>query len=370
MRVLLADLLPRRWWLLGCCLLLACEDPAPPSVRVTGAEPQGFRLQPQPDGVDIALIRFYREQPDTIHYEFRRHPGPGQLPWPVQRVVTLSATQVGMLCLAGARESIVAVDDKRYIYDAALRARIKAGEVKQIGETGQLDLEQLLQLQPDLVLVSGFPEGLSRDLQRLPALGIPIFPVAEWQESHPLARGAWVQVVAALLDRQSEVETRWQGITQRYDSLRSLVAEETRPLVLTGSPFQGIWSVPAGQSFLATLIRDAGGRSPWEVEPGTGSLNLDPERVYARGMKADLWLNPGTLQTMEALRATYPRFQQFPAVTKGEVYNCYRRARADGANAYWESGAVRPDLLLHDFIAMLHPEVVPVDSLYFYAALE
>ena len=39
---------------------------------------------------------------------------------------------------------------------------------------------------------------------------------------------------------------------------------------------------------------------------------------------------------------------------------------ASGANDFWESAIARPDLILSDVIAILHPEILP-DYQLFYA---
>ena len=41
-----------------------------------------------------------------------------------------------------------------------------------------------------------------------------------------------------------------------------------------------------------------------------------------------------------------------------------------GGNDYYESGIVRPDLVLEDFIRILHPEVLPDNDLFYYKNLE
>ncbi|MDP5171471.1 MAG: ABC transporter substrate-binding protein [Bacteroidia bacterium] len=352
-------------------LLPACQqaeqvaDLAAPSPTA-----QGFHLTPLADGWDVDLIRFYLPEPDTLHLEFRQNPGPNQLSWPVERVLTLSATQVGMIALAERQDAIVAVDDKQYVYDSLLRERIDLGEVAEVGYVGQLDMETIVALRPELVLTSGFSDGSNQDLLRLEALGIPLLPIAEWQETHPLARADWARVVGAVLGESAVVDPALAQIHARYDSLVALLhGVDVRPLVLTGSPFQGVWSSPAGESFLANLVKDAGGKTAWESQPGTASLALDPEVVYLEGLRADVWINPGTVKTIAELTGAMPRYAVFPAVKAGNVYNCYRLAREDGANAYWESGAVRPDLVLQDFMAIFHPDLFSHFSMTYYEPL-
>ena len=43
-----------------------------------------------------------------------------------------------------------------------------------------------------------------------------------------------------------------------------------------------------------------------------------------------------------------------------------------GGNDYWESGVVQPDVVLHDLIAIMHPEVLDENDreLHYYQRLE
>lgn len=353
-------------------ILLSCESPPGelPDPISSSESAQGFHLDKVPDGWDLSLIRFYQDVPDTLRYEFRRNPTDNQIPWPASRIVTLSATHVGMVIMADARDAVVGVDSRDFVYDEELGQRIESGEIIEVGQNGQMDLEKILEVKPDLVLISGFPDGASRDLIRLGELGIPLLPVAEWQETHPLARADWALVVAAALDKTEQVQPQLDSIHQRYHRLiTDLPEERERPLVLTGSPFQGTWYVPAGNSFLATLVHDAGGRTAWEAEAGTGSLPLDPEVVYPVGLQAAIWVNPGVYQNQEELLGAFPRYQPFPTIAQQQVYNYYKQALPNGANAYWEEGPVRPDLVLRDLMTIFHPDLRGNSPLTYYRRL-
>ena len=57
---------------------------------------------------------------------------------------------------------------------------------------------------------------------------------------------------------------------------------------------------------------------------------------------------------------------------KRQVYNCNKRLNVAGGNDYWESGVVQPDVVLHDLIAIMHPEVLDENDreLHYYQRLE
>jgi len=49
----------------------------------------------------------------------------------------------------------------------------------------------------------------------------------------------------------------------------------------------------------------------------------------------------------------------FRPVALKQVYNFNKRLLPSTANDFWESAVARPDLLLADVIAILHPDLLP-----------
>jgi len=63
------------------------------------------------------------------------------------------------------------------------------------------------------------------------------------------------------------------------------------------------------------------------------------------------------------------RFADFKPFKNGnDHYN--KRTNDAGANDYWESGAVNPQLVLSDLIRILHPELLPKHELVYYHQLK
>ena len=102
------------------------------------------------------------------------------------------------------------------------------------------------------------------------------------------------------------------------------------------------------------------------------SVPIDLEEAYLLVAGADVWLNVGNVATRAELEAQYPKFADAACVRNGEVFNCNKRVNAAGGNDYWESGVVRPDVILHDLIAIMHPEVLAENDreLYYYRQIE
>ena len=121
---------------------------------------------------------------------------------------------------------------------------------------------------------------------------------------------------------------------------------------------------------MARFLADAGADYIWKDLRGTGSLPMAIEKVYDRGVDAAFWVNTGIWSSLaQALRAA-PRMADFRSVRTGRLYNRDRRVNAAGANDYWESGMVRPDVILADLIRIFHPDLLPDHQLYYYRKLQ
>lgn len=136
--------------------------------------------------------------------------------------------------------------------------------------------------------------------------------------------------------------------------------------VLPGTMYQGTWSMPAGGDYAGHLILDAGGSYPWSDDKNTGSLQLNFESVYAKAGRVPLWLVSSDWKTLDDALAADNRYGELTAIRDGQVWSATKAISPGGGNDYWERGAARPDLVLSDLAAILHPELAPNHQFVFY----
>jgi iron complex transport system substrate-binding protein len=93
------------------------------------------------------------------------------------------------------------------------------------------------------------------------------------------------------------------------------------------------------------------------------------EQAIILSRDASFWLNTGWCDTMEALHG---QNQAFKSIDIPYKYNNTARANDRGGNDFWESGAARPDVILHDLVKIFHPEIVAHDGreLYYYKKVD
>ena len=276
---------------------------------------------------------------------------------PVRRVATFSTTQLPPFAELDRLDAVVAHGGLKYATTPEVLEAARAGEIAEVGDQTAPDLEALATADLDVALTSAGVED-DADRQGIGRVGAPVLPYADWLEETLLGRAEWAKVVALLLNQEAAAERSFANIEQAY---RRTVAraEELRdgPEVFVGMPYEGIWYMPAGQSYVARALGELGARYPWADTKGTGALSLDLETVLAEASDAGVWLAAGSARgTLADLAAADERFRGLAAFQSGEVYADDAAATPEGGNPVFELGAVRPDLVLADLFKALYPE--------------
>ena len=289
---------------------------------------------------------------------------------PLQKVVCLSTTHIGFLDALGKVSSIVGLSGTAYLTNADVKRGITENRIHEVGNERGINYERIMQLQPDVVFAYGVGSEISAQINKLHDLGIPVVMVGEYLEQSPLAKTEWIKFFGEFYGLEATATTTFDGIQSRYNAIKTSVAGvEEKPAVLTGLPFKDTWWMAGGQSNLAVLIADAGGKFLWNDNLTKEAFPVSLEEVFLRAVKADFWINCGSAGSLNELLAFDQRFSELPAVKKSNVYNNNLRSTAGGGNDYWESGVVHPDLVLSDLVAILHPAQAAGKEFYYYRKL-
>jgi iron complex transport system substrate-binding protein len=92
------------------------------------------------------------------------------------------------------------------------------------------------------------------------------------------------------------------------------------------------------------------------------------EKAFDIALNADFWLIGNSSKSLDDLKTTDPRMTEIPAFKNKRIYNSNLRAN-DYGDDFWESGIVKPDIILKDLIKIFHPELVPEHEFYYYRHL-
>ncbi len=289
---------------------------------------------------------------------------------PIKSIAALSSTQIGILNFLGVTDRIVAVSLPDKVYNKELAKRVASGKVIGVGHGPTLDFERIVDLSPELVMAFGFM-SISTEESKLINAGLPVAFNIEWMESSPLARAEWAKFIAAFFNMEDKADALFTDLENRYETVKTEMEHiHSKPDVISGYHYKGVWYMPGGQSYLAQLLRDAKGEYCWFADSSQGSIPLSFEVVLEKQSGSKIWFGPAQCKSLKEMRNLDERYALFQAYKDGQVYSVTNRINTKGANDYYESGVIRPDLMLKDVAKVLHPELFPDYELYFYQKLE
>lgn len=273
---------------------------------------------------------------------------------PLRRALVYSDVHARAIRDLGKISSVGSVCDAEYFKTPEIVDGLRTGRIVDCGSTMSPTVERIAGCSPDAVLLSPFQNA---GYGALDNLGIPIIALADYMESTPLGRAEWIKFVGLLFDRETAADSIFDSVAARYTALREQLAKtKQRPKVLTEYVISGVWYVPGGKSYKATLLADAGANYPWSDDNTTGSLSLDFARVLDRAADADYWLvtTIGDELTLDSFLGLYPHNDRFEAFRKRNVY--YANTLV---STVFEETPFHPDLLLQEYAKIFHPEMFP-----------
>lgn len=287
---------------------------------------------------------------------------------PLRKIVCMSTTHVAMITALGEHKSIAGMSGTGFMYSKDLKIRSDSGFIKDVGYESNLNKELILKIMPDVTMIYGVGSESSGYVGKIEELGIKVIYNADYLETDPLGKAEWIKLFGALYCRERMADSIFKAESESYNKLKSFIAGNIggKPKVLLGLPFKDTWFVSPGNSFISTLIADAGGSYLWKDTQSAVSMPFGLENVYLKAVDADYWLNIGTVRTKNEIPGVDPRLSELPCYKRGNLFNNNNRVSDAGGNDFWESGTVYPHIILKDIATILHPELFPDNKLYYY----
>lgn len=290
---------------------------------------------------------------------------------PVEKVICLSTTHIGFLNSLNTSNSIVAISGVNYIYDSTLNEMIKQNKIVEIGYENNINIEKIIELKPDIIFAYDITGALLSKFEYLKKLGIQVVIVGEYLENSPLGRAEWIKFFGAFFEKDSLANSIFDNIDKKYNNLIQKTNNTlSKSGVVINIPFQGIWFVPGGDSYLAKIIEDAGGNYLWKNNKNVESFSVSFEDVFAKNDSIFYLLNPSNTNSIQEIIKTDKRLNNLNCIRNSKVFNNNKRSKKNGGNDFWESGIINPHLILKDLIFIFNFEVVNEDSLFYYQKLQ
>ena len=300
------------------------------------------------DSADVRLVDVgKREHFALVHSDDVAVPeGYTKVRVPITNTICMTSLQLSNFTILDAHDVVKGLTGTKNLFNEDILARVKDGRIVKIGMEGNFDTEMVLAANPQVIFISPSKRG---GYDAIKETGITLVPHLGYQELDPLGQAEWIKFVGMLIGKEREASEIFAGIEQRYQTLKEAAAKATvRPTVFSGEMHYGTWHAVGGKNYLAQIFRDAGADYVINDEETSGE-NLEFEKMYALAAKADYWriLNsyPGDF-SYEALKASEEK----------KVIYCNMKQ-----TPYYEISPVKPDVLLKDFVAIFHPELVESD---------
>jgi len=312
---------------------------------------------------------------------------------PLQRVVVGTSVLCGLIDKLGRRDAIRGVCDVQYVNIPFVQEGCRKGTIADCGSGLAPTLEKIIDLQPDGICLSPFQN--SGGYGRIEELDVPIIEMADYMETSALGRAEWVRFYGMLLGVEEQADSLFNAVEQDYLRLKQLAAKAphsapegatnasahhaneapsgavggasgalgTSPSILMDKQTGSVWYVPAGQSTIGGIIRDANIRYAWADNGEGGSLPLPFETILEKAGQADIWLfrynapQPVSYASLLSENAAYSQFRAF------QQHRCYGCNTA--TTTFYEDTPFHPNLLLRDFICIAHPELGLGEPRYF-----
>lgn len=277
---------------------------------------------------------------------------------PLESVVVTSTTNIPFLEMLEVEDKLVGFPHTDYISSEKTRALIDKGSVKNVGQNEKLNIEQLIELSPDLIVTFGVDNN-NPMLDNLKKSGLNVLIQGDWMEQSPLGKAEWIKLYGALFGKEDKAKELFDKIVESYNQAKKLVADKpATSKVLYGSMYEDVWYVAKGNSWVAQFMKDAKADYLWSNLKGTGSEGLSFEKVLDKAKSANVWVVSGSFKTLEELQKANPHYGEFDAFKNKTVYSLESKFGATGGTIFYELSPSRPDLVLKDYIKIFHPDLL------------
>ncbi len=278
---------------------------------------------------------------------------------PLESVVVTSTTNIPFLEMLDVENKLTGFPHTDYISSEKTRALIDKGLVKNVGQNEKLNIEQLIELSPDLIVTFGVDNN-NPMLDNLKKSGLNVLIQGDWMEQSPLGKAEWIKLYGALFGKEEKAKELFDKIVESYNQAKKLVAgKPVSSTVLYGSMYEDVWYVAKGNSWVAQFMKDAQANYLWSDLKGTGSQGLSYEKVLDKAKTANAWIVTGSFKTLDELQKANPHYSEFDAFKNKTVYTLESKFGATGGTIYYELSPSRPDLVLKDYIKIFHPDLLP-----------
>lgn len=272
---------------------------------------------------------------------------------PIKSALVYSSVHANAIKELGHLPSVTGVCDAQYFTMDEISEGIQSGAITNAGSSMSPVIEKIIALSPEVIILSPFQNAGYGDVA---SLNIPIVECADYMETSPLGRAEWIKLFGALYCEEECADSIFARVTTEYNQLKQLAEKVPhKPKILSENIINGTWYVPGGDSYMAKLFADAGGRYAWSDIRTSGSIPLDMPRVLEKAIDADIWLIKSFDETFSysKLKAQNSMNAEFKAFKEKNIYFCNT-----GKSTFFQDFPFHPEVLLKEYISIFHPHFI------------
>lgn len=282
---------------------------------------------------------------------------------PLHQTAVFTAVHCALLGMLHQEQALAGVADLRYVKLPWVHRRVAAGTTVDLGDAMSPVVERIIDGKPDAILLSPFEN--SGGYGKLEDVNIPIVECAEYMETSPLGRAEWMRFYGMLFGCEQTADSLFGVVDSTYHALMELaMTAKTTCSVITDKVTGSVWYVPGGHSTIGQMMKDANANYVYAGDEHSGSVALPFEAVLEQAGHADVWhfrYNASHDISYAELLSEHHGYSQFDAFKKHNVYGC-----DVSRSMFYEETPFRPDLLLTDFIQILHPDITNLPPARYY----
>jgi len=260
-----------------------------------------------------------------------------------QSIAIQSATYISYLQLIGKDTLIKGLSGLDYISSNKVKHLLNTNGCVEISSNGQIILENLLKINPDLFFI--YPFELESGTQYAEQ-GIETVLIAEYLEKTPLARLEWIKLFGLIFNEYSKSNSVFNAIEKEYLTLKQDV--DTSKTFFFNLPYKDNWAMPSSQSVTTNLVKDAGLNYIYQTDSTNDNLILSPEIVWNDAINTKYWIiiasRPENFNLKELI-AEQEVYKEFESVKNRNVIFCNT-----STTEYFTKGPVEPQIMLSNLI--------------------
>lgn len=277
---------------------------------------------------------------------------------PFKKIMILNASLIGFVTEIGAENLVIGVASPEYIYSEKINHLLKSGKIGNVGNEQKYDVEKIISIKPDAIFTN-YIASFDNTYQLLKNNGIQVVFLDEYTEQSPLVKTSYIKLFGKLLGKEKEAESKFNEIQKNYNDLKALALKSTvKPNVLANEMYGDVWYMPGGKTYTANYIADANANYILKNKTEEKAVTMSFEEVYAKAGNIQFWVNSGNHASKKEMLNINPFYGKLEVFNKGKIYGVSGKEKQK-ANDFFESGVVRSDLVLKDYIKIFHPELLP-----------